>query len=123
MNGQRRVLLAQAWPMLRSALRLLIEQQAELQVVGEAADGPTALARLCELQPDLVLFDWDLPELGGAELLARFRQATPQTLFLAMSSRPETRQLALAAGADGFISKGDPPERLLAEIAAAWARG
>jgi DNA-binding NarL/FixJ family response regulator len=117
MNEQRRVLLAQAWPMLRSALSLLLEQQPELQVVGEAADGPAALASLHELRPDLVLFDWDLPERGGADLLNALRQAAPDTILLAMSSRPEIRSLALAAGANGFISKADPPERLLATIA------
>jgi two-component system response regulator DesR len=117
MNEQRRVLLAQAWPMLRSALSLLLEQQPDLQVVGEAADGPSALASLHKLRPDLVLFDWDLPECGGADLLIELRQAAPEAILLAMSSRPEIRGLALAAGADGFISKGDPPEHLLSTIA------
>jgi len=111
-----RVLLADNQTKVRSALRLLLEQQPGLSVVGETAEADDLLAQVEATQPDLVLLDWELPDLGGAATLARLRTAQPGLLVIALSGRPEARQAALDAGADAFVSKGDPPERLLAAV-------
>jgi DNA-binding NarL/FixJ family response regulator len=115
-----RVLLAddQAW--LRSALRLLLEQQADIEVVGEAAEANVLLSIIQAVSPDLLLLDWELPGAGangsGARLLRRIRTCCPRVSVIVMSGRPEASTMALDAGADYFVSKADPPESLLAAV-------
>jgi len=64
--------------------------------------------------PDLVLLDWELPGLAGPRLLITLRATCPDLLVIVLSGRPGAQRAALAAGADAFASKSDPPERLLA---------
>ena len=113
-----RVLLADKQTKVRSALRLLLEQEPGLSVVGEAAEAEDLLAQVEATQPDLVLLDWELLDQGGAATLAGLRAARPGLVVIALSGRSEARQAALAAGADAFVSKGDPPERLLTTLRA-----
>jgi DNA-binding NarL/FixJ family response regulator len=64
-----------------------------------------------------VLLDWELPGLQAANsLLPALRALCPRLSVIALSGKPEARRAALAAGADGFVSKGDPPERLMAAV-------
>ncbi len=93
-----------------------MEQEPGMNVVGEAAEADDLLAQVEATQPDLVLLDWELPDQGGAATLAGLRTAQPGLVVIALSGRPEARQAALDAGADAFVSKGDPPERLLAAV-------
>jgi DNA-binding NarL/FixJ family response regulator len=128
-----RILVADDQPKVRSALRLLLEQEPGLSVVGEAAETESLLAQAEATCPDLVLLDWELPSLqatdpstpptgseagSGHRLLSALRALCPHLLVIALSGRPEARQAALAAGADAFVSKGDPPERLLTTLRA-----
>ena len=116
-----RILLADDQPDVRSALRLLLEQGSGLEVqTREACDADGLLQEALAGCPDLVLLDWELPGLPAAGLLAALRRGCGQVWIVAMSGRPEAQGLALAAGADAFISKGDPPDRLLAAVAACW---
>jgi len=110
-----RILLADDQPKVRSALRLLLEEEG-LDVVGEASDAEQALEQTAEREPDLVLLDWELPGQGGPAAVAGLRDAQPGVLVVALSGRPGARQAALDAGADAFVSKGEPPERLLAVV-------
>jgi DNA-binding NarL/FixJ family response regulator len=118
MNNQPsiHILLADDEPMLCSALRLRLEQEPGLKVVGEAAEASSAQQQAAHLRPDLLLLDWELPGAIGASLLDSLHTAAPAMRSIALSSRPEARPLALAAGADAFVSKGDPPDCLLAAI-------
>jgi DNA-binding NarL/FixJ family response regulator len=112
-----RILLADDQPKVCSALRLILEQEPELIVVGEATDADAlsiAMERLC---PDLVLLDWELPGLT-ARLVCVLRRRFPAATIVALSGRPEAQQAALEAGADAFVSKGDPPEQLLQTLQA-----
>ncbi len=111
-----RILLADDQPKVRSALRLLLEQEPEMSVVGEAAEVEDLLAQVEATQPDLVLLDWELPGLQAADLLPTLRSLHPRLKVIALSGRLEARQAALTAGAEAFVSKGDPPERLLAAV-------
>ena len=111
-----RVLIADDRSQVRSALRLLLTQQPDLVVVGEAVDAGQALALTEQRRPDLVLLDWDLPGRGDALSPAGLRALRPELSVVALSGRPEARRAALDAGADLFVSKGDPPERLLAAV-------
>lgn len=112
-----RILLADDQPKVRFALRVLLERQAGLEVVGEAADVDELLAQVETTDPDLVLLGWELPGLARDDPLAALQQVRPDLLVIALSGRLEACKAALGAGADAFVSKGDPPERLLAAIA------
>lgn len=111
-----RILIADDQDQVRFALRVLLRKQPGLQVVAETPDGPALLAQLRVAAPDLLLLDWELPGLAEAGGLLALRQSCPGLQVVALSSRSGARKLALAAGADAFVSKGDPPERLLAVI-------
>ena len=111
-----RVLLADDQSKVRSALRLLLEQEPELSGVGEATDADELLAQVGTFRPDIVLLDWELPGLQAPDMLSALRALCPYLKVIALSGRPEARQAALAAGADAFVSKGDPPEQLLAAV-------
>lgn len=115
-DGKIRVLIADDQPHVRSALLLLLRQEPDVAVVGEADDTEQALELVAGQQPDLVLLDWELPGRGGTGTLDRLQAARPGLLVIALSGRPEARRAALAAGADVFVSKGEPPERLLAAV-------
>lgn len=115
-SGTMRILLADERPKTRFALRALLRQQAGLAVVGEAAHATELLALVEETSPDVVLLGWGLRGLPAAELLPALRRVSPSAYLIALSSRPEVRQTALAAGADAFVSKIDPPGRLLLAI-------
>ena len=111
-----RILLADDKPEIRSALRLLLEDEAGLQIVGEVGDADELLASLGRACPDVVLLDWELPGLAGDSPPGALRERCPRLIVIALSSRPEARPAALSAGADAFVSKGDPPERLLSAL-------
>jgi DNA-binding NarL/FixJ family response regulator len=114
-----RILLADDQPKVRLGLRLLLEQEQGLTVVAEAADSRSLLAQVEESRPDLVLLDWSLQDSAAAEQLATLRQACPQVAVIVLSAQPGVEVAALATGADAFVSKADPPEKLLAAIRAA----
>jgi two-component system nitrate/nitrite response regulator NarL len=111
-----RIMLADGRPRVRFALRVLLERQPGLEVVGEASDACQLLTRVGEICPDLVLLGWELPGLKVPESLSSMRGFCPGLSVIALSGRPEARQAALAAGADGFVSKVDSPDRLLAAV-------
>jgi DNA-binding NarL/FixJ family response regulator len=111
-----RILLADDQPKVRFAMRALLERQPGLKVVGETINAENLLAQAETVCPDLVLLDWELPGMAAADLLTVLRAACPDLYVIALSGRPEAYRAALKAGADAFVSKVDPPERLLRAI-------
>lgn len=111
-----RVFIADDRPKVRDALRLLLAQEPDVEIVGEAADATGVLLALERGPADLVLLDWELPGLPPASLLNLMRYERPGVRVIAMSGRPEAREAALEIGADAFFSKGDPPEAVLAAL-------
>ena len=101
---------------VRLALRVLLEQIPGQTIVGEAANARDLVAQASATRPDLVLLDWTLPGLHDSGALHSLRQICPDASVIILSGRPEARKTALAAGANDFVSKVDPPERLLAAI-------
>ena len=117
-----RILLADGRPKVRFALRVLLERQPQLKVVGEASNAYQLLAQVGMVCPDLVLLGWELPGWTTSGSVALLRDACPSLFVIALSGRPEERQDALQAGADSFVSKVDPPERLFEAIDACLAK-
>lgn len=112
-----RILIADEEPRVRSALRLLLHQDSGASEIFEAGDGEAALRCAAKKHLDLVILDWNLPKTGGYTALKALRAAQPEVVIIVLNSQSETRTTALATGADAFVSKADPPERLLAAIA------
>ncbi|MCL4464845.1 MAG: response regulator [Chloroflexi bacterium] len=114
-----RVILADGQAKVRSALRLLLEQEPEMTVVGEASAADELLSLASAARPDVVLLSWELPGMvvGGQPkahpVLPALQALDCKPLVVALSGRPEAGPAALGAGADCFVSKGDPPDSLL----------
>lgn len=107
-----RVYIADAQLVERIALRLLLVDL-QMLVVGEAADWPTTLAEAPATRPDMLLVDADLLPIMSVAALVELRVACVATLVIVLISHLDPRQqAALSAGADAFISKGEPPERV-----------
>ena len=121
-----RVLLADDQVWLRSALRLLLEQERNIEVVGEAIDAQALLAAAGQLHPDLILLDWELPGLKTNEarlrLMAALRALHPRLYIVALSGSDNMQSAWLFMGADACVSKAEPPEHLLAALQAAQRR-
>jgi DNA-binding NarL/FixJ family response regulator len=114
----RRVFTADGEGHVRSALRLVLSQEPDLRVVGEASAAEGLASQVGAAGADLVLLDWGLAAPGDNGVIASLRGLTPRPRVIALSGRPEHRLEALAAGVDAFVSKGDPPDRLLAVVRA-----
>lgn len=120
-----RVLLADDHAMLRSGLRALLDTQADLECVGEAADGREAVAEVARLQPDVAMLDIRMPKVDGlsaTEAILRAPANRTRVVVLTTYDSDEYVYRALRAGASGFLLKSLPPEELLTGIRVA-ARG
>ena len=110
-----RVLIAEQAPAVRFALRVALGQQPGLSVC-EVTNADELLSLVEKMRPDLVLLDWELPGIDIENGLRGLRAPCPRLFVIALSGKEEFRQAALAAGADEFVCKAEPPERLLAAI-------
>ncbi len=117
-----RVLIADDHAVLRAGLRMLIGAQADMQVVGEAADGDEAVRAARETRPDVVLMDLTMPgsgpASGGIRAIERLREEQPgvRVLVLTMHDVPAYLRTALAAGAAGYVVKRAADAELLSAI-------
>jgi DNA-binding NarL/FixJ family response regulator len=111
-----RILLADDQMQVRSALRLLLEQEQRVCVVGEAAEATGLLLSVAEMEPDLVLLDWELPGLPIIQLLRLLWYEKPPLKIIAMSSQPQAEQQALNVGVERFICKSAPADQVLSII-------
>lgn len=111
-----RILLADDQPEVRSALRLLLEQASTWVVVGEASDAEELFKSIRKDCPDVVFLDWELPNFYGAEHVAGIREICSEVKVVALSSQFESRNGALECNVDVFVSKGDPPEKVLDKL-------
>jgi DNA-binding NarL/FixJ family response regulator len=112
-----RILIADQEPKVRFALHTLLSRQAGLEIAGEAATAAELLIQVEATQPDLLLLHWRLAESAPGSI-ASLRKLCPGMHIIVLSVRSWVAHDALAAGADAFVSKTYPPERLLAAIAA-----
>ncbi len=109
-----RVLLADDHKILRQGLRTLLEQEKDIQVVGEADNGRLSVELTGELAPDVVIMDVAMPDLNGIDATRRITEADPRTRVLALSMHSDGRYVRgmLQAGARGYILKDCAAEEL-----------
>jgi two-component system response regulator NreC len=120
-----RVMIADDHAILRSGLRLLVNAQADLEVVSEAADGEQAARAARETRPDVALMDLTMPRTGGMRALQEIVRTCRGTrvLVLTMHDDPAYLRSALAAGASGYVLKRSVDADLLAAIRAVHRGG
>ena len=111
-----RVILADGHQNVRTALRLLIEEEPEWHIDAEAPNAKRLLSLIAQNPPDLVLLDASLPGRRMEDLLAELRRTYPQLMIIILSGRPENHRPAIHSGANAFVSKGNPPEDLLTTL-------
>jgi len=114
------VLLVDDQSLLRSGMRMVLEEQPGLTVVGEAADGDHAIRLAAQLRPDVILMDVRMPGTDGIEATRRIVRDTPtcRVLVLTTFDLDEYAYAALRHGASGFLLKDVPPADLVTAIRA-----
>lgn len=120
-----RLLLVDDHAVVRSGLRMLLESEADLEIVGEAGTGQQALQQVEQLQPDLVLMDIGLPDLSGIEVTQRIKQQWPQVAVVALTIHEDQEYFfkMLQAGISGYVPKRAAPEELLTAVRTAGGGG
>jgi two-component system, NarL family, response regulator NreC len=115
-----RILLADDHKLMRSGLRVLLEQQSDMAVVGEASDGREAVALAGSLKPDVVVMDIGMPNLNGIEAAHQMTQSFPEiaVVMLSMHSDESYVLRALKAGAKGYLLKDSAESDLIRAVKA-----
>jgi DNA-binding NarL/FixJ family response regulator len=115
-----KILLADDHAVLRAGLRMVINTQPDMEVVGEAADGKEAIEQAKKLRPDVVLLDLTMPALGGLSALGVIREKVPGTKILVLTMHDDEGYLGrvLEAGGAGYVVKKAADMELLSAIRA-----
>src|SRR5512139_2907884 len=116
MSEQIRVLVVDDQPRARQSLRVLLTTCPQVKEVREAALAREAMRLLHESQPDVVLMDVQMPEMNGLQATQLIKARWPQVKVIVLTLYAEYAAEAQAAGADAFICKGDPAEKLLTAL-------
>ena len=113
-----RVLVVDDQSMVRAGFRMLLADEADIEVVAEASNGKEAVEKAARFDPTVVLMDIRMPELDGLEATRRILAANPDARVLVLTTfdLDEYVYEALRAGASGFVLKDDPPEQLIAAV-------
>jgi DNA-binding NarL/FixJ family response regulator len=124
-GGPLRILLADDHAIVRQGLKLLIDSQPEMNVIGEAADGDAVVAKAQALRPDVVLMDISMPGTNGLAATRALKQRQPGIVVLVLTRHDDETYLQelLRAGASGYVLKQSPPPQLLQAIRAVAAGG
>jgi DNA-binding NarL/FixJ family response regulator len=115
-----RILIADDHDVVRSGLRRIVEAQSNWQVVAEAGDGKEAVQKALETKPDVVVIDYSLPLINGAEATRQIRSVLPRTevLIFTMHDSETLIEELLKAGARGYLVKTDAQRHLIGAIEA-----
>lgn len=111
-----RILLVDDHAGFLAGLRTVLGEHQDMEIVGQARSGAEAIVEAYRLKPDVVLLDWNLPDLKGLQVLAILKKQpdAPRVVMLTMfQEHSRYRDSALAVGADGFVCKAELAERLL----------
>ncbi|HEY3997280.1 MAG TPA: response regulator transcription factor [Candidatus Xenobia bacterium] len=112
------VLIADDHAILRDGIRTLLENEEDIQVVGQAANGREAVHLACDLKPDIVLMDIQMPEVDGIEACERIGRQAPTVKVLILSQLDTEEHLirVLEVGAQGYVLKQNASEELITAI-------
>ncbi|MFQ5433249.1 MAG: response regulator [Anaerolineae bacterium] len=113
-----RILIADDHEVVRTGLALVLGQESDFEIVGEAQNGTETLNKVRHLQPDLVLLDWKMPEMDGVTAAKAIRQQVPNVRVLVLSGAPVEDAVldSLEDGVDGFVHKAISPANLALAI-------
>ncbi len=120
--GKIKVLIADDHTLVRQGIRSLLALTADIEIVGEAADGRQAVEKVRQLAPDVVLMDLAMPKMGGLEATRRIRKEFPATKILVVTQYDDSEYVipVIEAGARGFITKMASPLELASAIQAVY---
>ena len=118
MKNKLRILLAEDHETVREGLRLLINGQPDMEVIGEAGNGRIAVERAKELQPDVVVMDISMPEMNGLKATAKLQKLCPNIKLLTLTRHTDDGYLQelLRAGASGYVLKQSTSAELLRAV-------
>jgi two-component system response regulator NreC len=118
-----RLLLVDDHEVVRTGLRMLLESQSDIKILGEASTGAEALQMAREFKPDVVIMDITLPDITGIEATRRLKERQPEIAVVALTIHEDEQYFfeMLQAGASGYVPKRAAPEDLISAIRAASA--
>lgn len=110
-----RILLVDDHETVREGIKLLIDSQPDMKVIGEAENGEIAVKKTDELKPDIVLMDVSMPKLNGMKATRRIKRAHPKMKILTLTRHTDDGYLQqlIQAGANGYVLKQSPPQQLI----------
>ena len=125
MSEKIRIVLVDDHAVLRAGLTALLNAEADMTVVGEAGDGAASLPVIADRQPDVVLLDINMPNMGGLEALGELRKVAPKSRVLILTMHDDQTYLrqALAQGAAGYVLKQAADTELLTAIRTVYHGG
>lgn len=118
-----RILITDDHPVMRDGLRMVIEEETDLEVVGEAADGQEAIEQFRRLRPDLLLIDLQMPEVDGLQAITTIRGEFPHATIVVLTTYPGDARVvrAFTLGATSYILKTARRDEILKAIRGALA--
>jgi DNA-binding NarL/FixJ family response regulator len=124
-SGVLRVVLADDHAIVREGLKVLVNAQSDMRVIGEASDGAAACDLVNRLRPDVVLLDLSMPKMNGMDATTCIRRESPAIRILALTVHEEREYLTqlLRAGAAGYVLKRAAPDELVRAIRTVAAGG
>ncbi|HMQ53562.1 MAG TPA: response regulator transcription factor [Anaerolineae bacterium] len=121
MSDKITVILAEDHPLVRRGLVSMLKLEPDIEVIGEADNGRQATDLVLALEPDVVLMDLQMPQMGGVEAVKEIRASLPQARIIILTTFGDDENIyeAIAAGARGYILKDAPPDDIIEAIRAA----
>jgi LuxR family maltose regulon positive regulatory protein len=113
-----KILIVDDHPFTRAGLRLILEPETDMKIVGEASDGMDAIHQTGKLQPDIVVMDISMPNMSGIEATTEILKKYPEVKVIALSIHAGERYVKemLSAGSSGYLLKDEAPEELIRAI-------
>jgi two-component system invasion response regulator UvrY len=95
------------------ALKTMLQEKSQFEVIGDAVDAYKLLNLVIETPPDLILMDSELPGMSNTHLINELHKVKTKPVVVVMGTSTEQGRMLIKAGADAYINKSDPPERML----------